>query len=597
MRLRTPLRNGAAATLSVIASLAWTMAPLGAQQRDARIPAPGNLWLEISPILENWTEQFAKNSPDVADGSKEPLFAHFDGPIADRLTPGPLPFIEDLNRDADVLGFDPITETEFSMGRIDYQTINAQRRTLAAGLEVGVFKRIAIGVRVPFTKTDLEPALTFDSLSASVMGALSTFPPGDPYFSDARSAIDDLDALIASGSLMGQELDDAIQLRTDSDAFVSALQLRAGGELLVPTGLSKAGTQMNARYDGFMADFDSLGLALPELTLLDVATAGDLQRFLEDSPLSGMVPERASSGLSMAEFEVSARFGLLDQITPRYAASQPETVPVGVTVPPAADSTVADPAAADSVATDPAITDSPPVVTTPVQGPKKTVRLRTTVGALMRIPRAVNGVFPMYDPSRYMNLPVSDGQTDLEFSLYQDVALGDWFMLRGVGRYGIQMADQLVMRISEPDQPYAFESTEAAVDRDLGDYTQIILRPSIRFNSAIWIGLEYDYWRLGDTKYSAIPIPQSDPEDPPPEVPDASPLEVETSQTRHMVGIGITYDLSEARSRADVLEDRSPVRSPWQFTMSLRKSVAGSGGQTAAPLRYSAAFRIPIAVF
>jgi hypothetical protein len=64
-----------------------------------------------------------------------------------------------------------------------------------------------------------------------------------------------------------------------------------------------------------------------------------------------------------------------------------------------------------------------------------------------------------------------------------------------------------------------------------------------------------------------------------------------------MVGIGITYDLSEARSRADVLVDRSPVRSPWQFTISLRRAVAGSGGQTPAPLRYAATFRIPIGIF
>jgi hypothetical protein len=222
--------------------------------------------------------------------------------------------IEDLNRDAAALGFDPITETEFSMGHIHYQTINAQRRRLAAGLEVGVFRRIAIGVRVPFTHTDLEPALTFDSLTATVMGALTTFPPGQPFFADARSAINDLDALIAGGSLVGQELDDAIQLRADTDAFVSALQLRAGGELLVPTGLSSAGTQMRSRYDGFSTGFDSLGLALPALTLRDVASAADLQRFLEDSPVAGMVPARASSGLSMAEFEVSARFGLIDQI-------------------------------------------------------------------------------------------------------------------------------------------------------------------------------------------------------------------------------------------------------------------------------------------
>ncbi|MFV1987744.1 MAG: hypothetical protein ACC682_10710 [Gemmatimonadota bacterium] len=579
MLARIRLRIDVATTVCVLAGLASTAGPLAAQQRDARIPDPGDLWLEISPVLYNWTDQFSKNSESVADGKREPLFAHFDGPIAERLFPGPLPLIEDLNRDADALGFDPITEGEFSMGRLDYQTINAQRRRLAAGLEIGVFKRIAIGVRVPFVNTDLEPAFVFDTLSATVMGALTTFPPGDPFFSDTRTSIGTLDLLIAGGSLMGQELADAVQLRADTDAFLTTLQLRAGGELLVPTGASAAGTQMNARFAGFVGAFEALGLSLPALTLLNSASAADLARFFNDDPVAGTVPGRSTSGLAFTEFEVSARVSLIDQITPRFAS----------------------PNVAEDTAS--AVMNRPPVETAgpPAEGAgrrtRRPIRLRTTVGAMLRIPRAVNGAPPMFVPSSFLQLPVSDGQTDLEFQLYQDVAIGDWFLVRAVGRYGIQMADQLVMRIRTPDRPYSFAAMEAAVDRDLGDYTQITLRPSIRFNSAIWIGLEYDFWSLGATRFAPVPPIVEDPEAPTPELPDTSPLEVETSQTRHMVGVGITYDLSEARSRSDVLVDRSPVRSPWQFTISVRRAVAGSGGQTAAPLRYAATFRIPIGIF
>ncbi|MDX1393608.1 MAG: hypothetical protein R3195_04425 [Gemmatimonadota bacterium] len=581
MRARIHSPTGVATTLATVAALAFAAAPVGAQQRDARIPDPGDLWLELSPTLDTWTDQFALGSPIVGDGEREPLFGHFDGPLADRLYPGPQPLIDDLNEDAGALGFDPITEDEFSMGRIDYQRINAQRRELAAGLEFGVFRRIALGFRAPLTKTDLEPAFVFDSTTATVMGALTTFPPSDSYFEDARAAIDQLDALIAGGTLMGQELADAIALRDGTDAFVTALQLRAGGERLVPTGASTAGTQMRARYDGFTAEFDSLGLVLPALTLRDMASAADLQRFLEDAPVSGMVPSRASTGLALAEFEVSARIGIIDQITPRYGPT-PETPP------PARDSL-----AADSLRTPgDSLTVEPPVARR-----RPAIRLRTTAGGLMRIPRFVNGALPMHDPTRFMNLPVSDGQTDVEISLYQDVALGDWFMLRAVGRYGIQMADQLVMRIHDPERPYAYAETESALDRDLGDYAEITLRPSIRFNSAIWIGLEYDFWRIGNTKYTAIPEPPGESGEQPPEPPDASPLELETGGSRHMLGFGIIYDLSEARSRADVLEDRSPVRSPWQFSIGIRWSLAGSGGQTPAPLRYQATFRIPIGVF
>ena len=559
MRLRIPSRSAVpAALLASLLLLSSLAAPrqAHAQHRDARLPDPGDLWLELGLTLDNWSDQFGTGE----DGGREPVHSNFDGPIAQRLYPGPLPLVQDLNGDAAALGFDPLEESDFSMGRLDYQNLNAQMRRFSAGFEFGVFRRIALGVRVPFTISDVEPAFVFDSLSATVMGALSAFPPDATFFEDSRVSLGQLDALIAGGTLTGPELADAILLRAETDAFLTALEIRAGGERLVPTGASAAGTQMRARFSDFGARFDSLGLSLPDFILPDHATADDVRRFLEDAPVSGTVPTRTRSSISMPEFEVSARIGLLDQITPRSTAD---------------------------LAVEGAVEDSS-------SGPsgaarRRGIRLRTTVGGLVRIPRFQNGAPPMADPMNFIDLPVGDGQTDIEVSIYQDVALGSWLMLRAVGRYGIQMADELALRVRSPDRPYAFASTEAVLKRDLGDYAQVVLRPSIRFNSAIWIGLEYDFWSLGDTKFAVV--------EPTADVPDAAPLELETSQTRHMLGVGITYDLSEARSREDVLQDRLPVRSPWQFTMGVRRAFAGSGGRTPATFRYMATFRVPIAIF
>jgi hypothetical protein len=555
MRVRIPSRIGVQTALLALLAILPAAHPLDAQHRDARLPDPGSVWLEFGMRLDNWTEQFG------ADGQREPTYANSDGLIAQRLYPGPLPLINDLNRDALALGFDSLTESDFSMGRLDYQTLNAQMRRLSAGLEFGVIPRVAVGVRIPFTISDVEPAFVFDSLSATVMGALSAFPPDATFFEDARTSMTQLDVLIAGGSLTGQELADAIALRADTDAFLTALELRAGGELLVPTGASAAGSQMRALFGGFAAAFDSLNLSLPDLILPDNATAEDLRRFLEDAPVSGAAPTRTKSSISMPEIEVSARFGVLDQITPRSVA----------------DLGAASASGPDSAANADAIAR------------RRGLRFRTSVGALLRIPRAQNGLPPMADPSSFLNLPVGDGQTDIEMSVYQDIALGGWLMVRAVGRYGIQMADELPLRVHPPDRPYAFASTEAVVNRDLGDYAQIVLRPSIRFNSAIWFGLEYDFWKMGNTKFSL--------REPTADVPVASPLEIETSQTRHMLGFGITYDLSEARSREDVLENRVPIRNPWQFTLSFRRAFAGAGGRTPATFRYMATFRIPIGIY
>ena len=108
-------------------------------------------------------------------------------------------------------------------------------------------------------------------------------------------------------------------------------------------------------------------------------------------------------------------------------------------------------------------------------------------------------------------------------------------------------------------------------------------------NSALWVGLEYDYWRLGDASFSIV--------DSGSDVTDATPLEVETGETRHMAGIGLTYDLTDARGRDDGVSGRRPIRSPWQFQVSMRRSIAGSGGGTPAPFLYRATMRIPIPIF
>jgi len=162
-------------------------------------------------------------------------------------------------------------------------------------------------------------------------------------------------------------------------------------------------------------------------------------------------------------------------------------------------------------------------------------------------------------------------------------------LLRMVGRHGIQMADDLILRVHPPDRPFALASTQAAVRRDLGDYTQVTVRPAVRVNSALWVGVEYDYWRLGDASFTLLEELA--------DVPDASPLELETGQTRHMLGLGLTYDLQEARSREDIIADRRAIRSPWQFSISMRRSISGSGGRTPAPFFYQATMRIPIGIF
>ena len=583
-----PRRSALAAAFTAGALFALSAETTMAQVRDARLPAPGRLWLEFSPVFWNWSEQFALDSPlpDSPDGAREPLFADLDGPIAARLFPGPSPFIDDLNLASGALGFDPVDASDFSLGSLDFSAVNAERRTLDLGFEMGILSRLAVGFHAPIVMTDFESRFAFDSLGASVTHGDLGFGAGNLFFSEARAAVISLDGLIAGGTLMGAELANAMALRDQTDAYITAFESRVAGGGLIPTAPSTAGVQMSDRFASFVVSFEALGLALPALALPMAATAADLPRWFQNEPVAGMLPRGLRRGLTLGEAELSVRFGVIDQITRRSAGGAPPVEPR--TGDPAPDPPAAG-APPDSV-TGEAVTEAGTEPGTVDDG-RRGIRLRTTVGVLLRLPAASASGLPNEEPTDFVGIPIGDGQRDVELSVFQDVAFGEWLLLRAAARYGIQMADDVILRVHPPDRPYAFASTMAVVHRDLGDYFQLLLRPAISLNSAISVGLEYDYWRLSEGVYSiADPLPDSP-------APDATPLSVETSQSRHMVGVGITYDMSNARTREDLAADRTPVRSPWLFNLSIRRSVAGSGGQTPAAFMYAASFRFPIRVF
>ncbi len=556
-------------------------APGAAQFRDARLPESGRLWFELTPTLLDWSEQFAANSADAetSDGSREPLFSHYDGPLAARLFPGPAFFIDDLNTDATALGFDPITEEEFSLGDLDYSRLRAQARRLTVGFELGILDRLSVGFHAPFTRTDIETSFAFDSTTANVTSAADALPSGSQFFVDAQSSLASLQALIDSGVLTGPELTDALLLRDDTDLFLTTLERRSVDGALIPTAPSIAGVQMDQRFSAFVSQFEALGLMLPALGLPGTGTSADFLALFIDPPFVASNLGNNRNALSLGEIEISVRFGVIDHITPRGTSWDPVGTPQTPEEPPTTEPGAG---AVEGEATG-----------TPSVGPtgrgSTGIRLRTTLGVTARIPIRSASFPPFANAANFLDLPIGDGQTDIELALYQDVAFDDWLVLRTSARYGIQKADDLILRVAPPDQPYAFESLQTVVHRDLGDYLHILVRPALRINSALSFNLEYEYFRLGDPSYTlAQPLPDA---------PDASPLEIEGSQTRHRIGAGVIFDLTEARNRDELIAGGGPLRRPWQFGISIRKAVAGSGGQTPASFRVGAHFRVPIDIF
>ena len=532
-------------------------APCAAQFRDARLPRTGRLWFEMAPELLNWTEQFALGSSidSIADGDREPLSAHFGGPLTARMFPAPQGLVDALNEDAETLGFDPMTLDDVSFGDLDFPVMRAQIRRLPLGAEIGIQDWVSVGFRAPFTLADMTTQFAFDSTAATVT-ATAPEPLADGSFgAEAEDALASLRSLINGGTLSGSALSEAMTLRDNTAAFLNALENRLGSGGLIPTAHSDAGGQMLGRFAAYAAAFEALGLALPELLLPETSSDADYQALFVAAGLTSRLPKNSRNGLALGEMEVFARVNLIDQITRR----QP--------IPGAAEG------------------EDPP----PAPPSERGIRFRTTVGGLLRVPITSQNGPPFRDVTNSADVPIGDGQTDIELSLYQDMAVGDRFLLQSVGRYGMQRSDAYIVHLVPPDRPYSDGSRQALLFRDLGDYVQILVRPSLRLNSALSIGFEYDYFRLGEPVYLAT--------DPEAGIEDPGVAGTEGAQTRHRVGIGFQIDLAEARGGAELRAGARPVRRPWRFGISLRRAVSGSGGRTPASFRFGADFRVPIDLF
>jgi hypothetical protein len=564
MRLWIRLFRRRSATSVLVAVAAFAAVPSTALAQyesvfqDGRIPNKGQFWLQFTPSLHSWHQQFALNSPDpkIPDGGKEPLIIDFQGPITGRHYPGVEPILADLNGDAGALGFDSIAPADFALGNLDYSTMNAQARKLDLRLEYGLTRRISIEAGATLTQTAMDPVFVYDSTASSMLAGMSVVPSPAAFFGDFQAALGSLQGVIDSGSLTPEETVVAMALLESSGLFKTALERRVGGNLVLPIGTSAAGAQMRAYYEALSAGYAAFQLGLPELTVPDTATSFDMTGFFQAQPVVAQAPAETVRGWGVGEVEIGGRFLLLDQFGDRVSPYRPrfDDEPDSTRVP------------------DPRLAALQ----------RKMFRFRTTVGAKARIPIKPANVPPLNDPTSYFDIPIADGQPDVELAVYQDVVFKNRWWLTAAVRYGLQLPDRLDRRVYTPDQPYAHATTSSVVKRNLGDYLSVRLSPQFRITDVISIGLEYGFWNKGSDSYTLESTVGG--------LTDASALELETGQSRHRLGLGVFYRMAEGADRED-------PRPPWLFGFVFQSAIGGSGGQTPVAQLATVTMRIPIQIF
>lgn len=502
--------------------------------RTAKIPEPGEAWLEVGAAFESWNAQYALDSPldSVADGMEEPLSADVVGPITGRLFPGAGPFLAGLRQDASALGYDSLPEGEFSLGALNVDRLHANRRLIPVTAEFGVIERVAARLTVPIVKSQTEAFFSYDAEGVS-FAPLSSVVASPASFSDGWStARDSLQARIEGGGLTSQERQQAEALLERSGAFLDAFTRRAESNLLVPLADTRAGSDLASTVDSIVGAFQGYGISAPGLALDSMAGTASLQSFftgaMQADSLKGF-----DRGWTVEGVELGVRIGLLDTFRPP----------------------------ADTAGTG--------------------LELRTTVGGAVRLPRGSAGSAPYVTPASFLDIPVSEGQTDVEVALYQDLALGP-LRLHARGRYGRQLADELELRVHRPDRPFPVPSTSVTVERDLGDYLQLHVSPRLAINRALSLGAEYSFWRKEADRYALTGTPGAEGPD------DASPLAVETEERRHRLGVGIHY-----RAAGDSTTGRDR---PVELSFLFQTPVAGSGGQTPVSRLTTFRVRVPVGI-
>jgi hypothetical protein len=529
------MRRATAATLVAVLVLAALPRPAAAQGEDAAPLRPGTLRITLAPDWSRWDRRFGDGTAGYARGALEPAAIDFS---SDALGVGQLPFLQGV--ESRVRNITGLSAFRLNLGRAQL-TLNTSVRVVPLGFELGLTRRLAIGVMVPLVRSRVEAFLLGPDTSAAARGNVGWNPaflnPGaaDAFRQQVDSVLNALAAQAASGPpalrAQAQALLAGIQPQLcDLWALAGSLSPEDAASLCAPAGLaqvapflpdtgSEAGRAITGwlgsaqtNYEQLRTQYAALGVALPGFTRgLALPTtpldSADLRRFFTDrggplaaDSLTSIVRTR------LGDIEVGASYQLADR-----------------------------------------------------------ARLRTRVTMVARLP---TGFVDSKD--NLIDVGTGDHQLDIEVGVRNDVILGGAFWVHVGGRYGVQFADQLDRRVSPANLPFAAFLSSARVKRNLGDYLAVDLVPNWRLDDAFSLGLGWHYFRQGATRFS-----YADPADEARIGLRASVLDQETAITRMRIGAGMTFStLSRyAAGRA---------RLPYTVTASYQNTFWGEGGRVPA---------------
>ncbi len=506
-----------------------------AQGEDARPLGRGAWRVMLGPDWARWDHRFGRGTPGQSDGSSEPLDVDFS---SDALGTTQLPVF--VPTEASLRSVTGLSGFALNLGRARL-TLNASVRVMPLSIELGVSRRLSVGVTLPLYRSRVEAFLLgpdTGAAAAATRGNVGFNPafltPGvqDDFRDEVDSVLIALRTQAASGPVA---LRAQAQAQLDAwQSFLCGLYTLAGGSAtsstsvcfqttavasspILPVSGSAAGDSIELRlaraqqqYDALRGQYAGQGVTLPTFTSfydlpgdpLDTTAMHDLF----ESPAGPFAAESLASVVRtrLGDVEVGVRYQLVER--PAW---------------------------------------------------------RSQVGLVVRLPTGSTD-----SPNNWIDIGAGDRQLDVEVAWRNDLVLTPELWVHGGLRLGVQTAAELERRVAPSTMLLVPAANLARVRRNLGDYLLFDLVPNWQLDDAFSVGLGVHYFSQGTTTFT-----YADPADEARIGLAASVLNEETAMRWLRTGAGITFS-TLARHAA------GRARVPYTVTAAYYRTLSGGGGRT-----------------
>ncbi|HEY4670490.1 MAG TPA: hypothetical protein VIG78_00385 [Gemmatimonadaceae bacterium] len=494
-------------------------------------------------ILGQWTwfnERYGKDTPGRPDGALEPLGVDF---TLDTVGVVQFPNLAKLQG-----GLQQLTGNPNWYATLGNTVVNLRDHVAAFPFvfEAGLSKRFSVGIQIPYVHT--QTSAFFNVNSNGTAGNLG-FNPAlssplaqtqnaafNTQFTNAANALQGaLDACAANPAspncpALNAQRTNAQLLVNNSRAFAGGVNQIYTTSPFVPIVGTDAQLAIEARTAAFRALYSQfLGAGNPILASLTGPFAAqtrlsvrDAQTILTAEPFGiQSAPLQSVSRSHLGDIDVGGKFSLFDTFG---QSTEKRMSPTGI-------------------------------------------NFRSAVGVTFRLPSG-----QIESPDNFIDLGTGRGAKTIEGRLFGDLLVGSHFWESFIVRFNKPFSDTQEMRIIDlPNQELAPLYRKQTVDRTLGSAFEFETAPRIVVNDFLAVSGWYMYRHKQQDNYSGtftIPAAVTGFSD---LTINASTLDLETEQTEHRLGGGISF--SNLYSF-----EQGKAKLPFEVTYLHWQTMGGSGG-------------------